>query len=31
MWKNKTLLLDAETIRRVVRRIGHECLERNRG
>ena len=31
MWKNKTLLLDAEAIRRVVRRIGQECLERNRG
>lgn len=31
MWKNKTVLLDDQAISRALRRIGHECIERNKG
>lgn len=31
MWKDKTILLDEKAIGRALRRIGHECVERNKG
>lgn len=31
MWREKTQLLDAKAMRRAVRRIAHEIIERNRG
>lgn len=31
MWKEKTVLMDEKAIGRALRRIGHECVERNKG
>ena len=31
MWQDKTVLMDAQAMGRALRRIGHECVERNKG
>lgn len=31
MWKEKTVLLDEKAMGRAIRRMGHECIERNKG
>lgn len=31
MWREKTVLFDEKAIGRAVRRMGHECIERNKG